>query len=398
MKIFFAFLLIIFLVFSGYHLSFRKLRLPLFAHKFYLTGLEFLFLGLLLGPQFLNILDVKTCGALAPVTALLLGWIGMLFGFQFEFSILRRFPRVYFLAGLLESLLTLLVVFGGIYFTLPFILTISEHMRIVISMVMASAAACTAQTGLAMFSVGKIGANQSIIKILRYLSSVDGLVAMLALMPVFIFFPRSTDIAASRFVFGYDIFIAVIIFVAFLILYNLFLVYRREQSELALIIIGMVIFISGFSSVMNFSPLLSNFFMGVCLVNLTTEKEKIFNTLVSIEKPVYLLLLVFLGSAWHLQSFWVLAYAGGYFVFRFAGKMIGGFSISLLGPKMKEYPPGLGLGLIGQGGLSLAILYDFQQGFQSEIVDMVVGIALISISYFDLVCPSLVGRLLKKGE
>lgn len=398
MKIFFAFLLIIFLVFSGYHLSFRKLRLPLFAHKFYLTGLEFLFLGFLLGPQFLNILDIKTCGALAPVTALLLGWIGMLFGFQFEFSILRRFPPVYFLAGLLESLLTLVVVFGGIYFTLPFILKISEHMRIVITMVLASAAACTAQTGLAMFSARQIGKNQSIIKILRYLSSIDGLVAMLAMMPVFIFLPRSTDIAASRFLFGHDIFVAVIIFVVFLTLYNLFLIYRREQSELALIIIGMVIFISGFSSVMNFSPLLSNFFVGVCLVNLTSEKEKIFTTLVSIEKPVYLLLLVFLGSAWHLQSFWTLAAGGGYFVVRFIGKMVGGFSISFLGPKMKEYPAGLGLGLIGQGGLPLAILYDFQQGFQSEITDIVVGIALISISYCDLVCPTLVGRLLKKGK
>ncbi|MBC2715851.1 MAG: hypothetical protein HF978_11135 [Desulfobacteraceae bacterium] len=398
MKIFFAFLLIIFLVFSGYHLSFRKFGIPLFARTFYLTGLEFLFLGLLLGPQFLNILDVETCGALAPVSALLLGWIGMLFGFQFEISKLRRFPRVYFLAGFLESFLTLIVVFGGIYFTLPFILKISEPMRAVISVVLASAAACTAQTGLAMFSSSKIGKNQSMIKILRYLSSIDGLVAMLAMLPVFVFFPRSTDIAASRFLFGYDIFIAMIIFTAILILYNLFLVYRREQSELVLIIIGMVIFISGFSTVMNFSPLLSNFFVGVCLVNLTSEKEKIFTTLVSIEKPVYLLLLVFLGSAWHLQSFWALAAAGGYFVIRFTGKMIGGFSISLLGLKMKEYPAGLGLGLIGQGGLPLAILYDFQQGFQLEVADVVVGIALIAIIYSDVMSPNLIGRFLKKGE
>ena len=397
MKIFFAFLLIIFLVFSGYHLSFRKFRIPLFAYKFYLTGIEFLFLGLLLGPQFLNILDANTCDGLAPVSALLLGWIGMLFGFQFEISKLRRFPRVHFMAGLLESFLTLVVVFGGIYFTLPFIIKISEHMRIALSMVLASAAACTAQTGLAMFSVRQIGKNQSIIKILRYLSSVDGLVAMLAMTPVFIFLPCSTEIAADRVLFGYDIFIAGIIFAVFLVLYNLFLTYRREQSELALIIIGMVIFISGFSSVMNFSPLLSNFFMGVCLVNLTSEKEKIFTTLVSIEKPVYLLLLVFLGSAWHLMSVWAFVAAGGYFVFRFIGKMIGGFSISLLGSKMKEYPAGLGLGLIGQSGLSLAILYDFQQGHPSEITDIVVGIALISISYCDLACPTLVGRLLKKG-
>jgi len=312
MKIFFAFLLIIFLSFSGYHLSFRKFEIPMFARTFYLTGLEFLFLGLLLGPQFINILDVKTCSAFAPVTALLLGWIGMLFGFQFEVSKLRRFPRANFIAGLLESLLTLVIVFAGTYFFLPFIFNISAHMQLVISAVLASAAACTAQTGLAMLSTKQTGGNQSIIKILRYLSSIDGLVAMLALMPVFIFSPRRTGMNASRFLFEYDLLIAFVSFAGILILFNLFLIYRREQSELSLIIIGMVIFISGFSSVMNFSPLLSNFFVGVCLVNLTSEKEKIFNTLVSIEKPVYLLLLVFLGSTWYLSSFWGVVIAAGY--------------------------------------------------------------------------------------
>lgn len=398
MKILFAFLLVIFLAFSGYHLSFRKFGIPLFARTFYLTGFEFLFLGLLLGPQFLNILDVQTCGVLAPVTALLLGWIGMLFGFQFEISKLRRFPGINFLAGLLEGFLTLGVVFGGIYFSLPFVIEISDHMRIVISVVLASAAACTAQTGLAMLSARQIGKNQSIVKILRYLSSIDGLVAMLALLPVFIFTPHRTGMSAARFLFEYDILVAIVSFAGILILYNLFLVYRREQSELNLIIIGMVIFISGFSSAMNFSPLLSNFFVGACLVNLTGEKEKIFTTLVSIEKPVYLLLLVFLGSAWCLQSFWAIAVAAGYCLLRVLGKMIGGFSILFLGPRMKAFPPVIGLGLIGQGGLPFAILFDFQQGFQSEVTDVIVGIALISIIFSDVMSPNLVGQLLKKGD
>jgi len=33
MKIIFAFLLVVFLAFSGYHLSFRKFRIPLFARR-----------------------------------------------------------------------------------------------------------------------------------------------------------------------------------------------------------------------------------------------------------------------------------------------------------------------------------------------------------------------------
>ena len=92
MKVTFALLIIIFLAFSGYHLTFRHFRLPLFARIFYLTGTEFLVLGLLLGPQFLNLMDPETQKGLAPLTALLLGWIGLLFGFQFEIKKLRRVP------------------------------------------------------------------------------------------------------------------------------------------------------------------------------------------------------------------------------------------------------------------------------------------------------------------
>ena len=104
MKIFFALLLIIFLAFSGYHLTFRRIELPLFARKFYLTGTEYLFLGLLLGPQFFNLLDSQTLLGLEPLFALLLGWIGLIFGFQFEIVKLRRFPLEFLSAAIIESL------------------------------------------------------------------------------------------------------------------------------------------------------------------------------------------------------------------------------------------------------------------------------------------------------
>ena len=46
MKIVFALLIVIMLCFSGYHLTFRGLKLPIIARKLQLTGTEFLFLGL----------------------------------------------------------------------------------------------------------------------------------------------------------------------------------------------------------------------------------------------------------------------------------------------------------------------------------------------------------------
>ncbi len=396
MKVFFAFLLLVFLAFSGYHLSFRKFKVPLFARKFYLTGLEFLFLGLLLGPQFLNILDEKTCEGLAPVTALLLGWIGMLFGFQFELSNLKRFPFIFFEAALLEGLLTFIIVFSGIYISLPFLIELPEHLKICVSLVLASAAACTAQTGLAFVSKKNIGKYQATIKLLKYLSSIDGLISMLALLFLFIYFPARDSSAIQNAILGSDTFIAAACFAGIIVLFNLFLIHRKNQNELAMIIIGMTIFISGFASLMHFSPLVASFFVGILLVNLTPEKEKIFATLASIEKPAYLLLLVFLGSTWHIESIWIFGIAAGYCLLRFSGKMISGAVIPELGTNMKIYPANIGFGLIEQGGLPLAILYDFQQECIFEVTGSVVGVALLSIIYNDLLNPNLLKLLFKK--
>ena len=396
MKIVFTFLLVILLVFSGYHLSFRNFRIPLFARKFYLTGLEFLFLGLLLGPNFLNILDKETCEGLAPLSALVLGWIGMLFGFQFELAKLKRFPLYFFPAAVLESGVTLVIVFAGVYLALPFIIAVPDDIRTVISLALAGAAACTAQTALSLLALRSSAGHQPMVKFLRYLSSIDGLIAMLVLLPVFVYFPRSRLMSGQTMSIGADTMTAVISGFGLILLFNLFLARRREQSELAMITIGMTVFISGFAMIMNFSPLIANFFIGACMVNVTGEKEKIFNTLVSIEKPVYLLLLVFLGSAWHFDGLWIIPAAAGYCGIRFLGKFVGGAAVSHLCAGIKTYPSNLGLGLIEQGGLALAIVYDFHQAFRSELTGIVVGIALLAIVCNDLLSPSMLERALKK--
>ena len=397
MKIILAFLLVIFLVFSGYHLSFQKFRIPLFARKFYLTGMEFLFLGLLLGPHFLNILDCETCHGLAPLSALVLGWIGMLFGFQFEIAKLRRFPLYFFSAAVLESAVTLVIVFVGGYLMLPVFFDLDDPVRVVIALALAGAAACTAQTALSLFSLRGTDSRQPTIKFLRYLSSIDGLVAMLVLLPVYIYFSGTGTLARKSVIFGADTVTAILSFVGLIVLFNLFLARRKEERELAMIAIGMTVFTSGFAMVINFSPLIANFFVGASMVNITREKEKLYNTFVSIEKPLYLLLLVFLGSAWHFAGFWILAAGAGYCGLRFAGKVIGGAAISSLCRGIEKYPVTIGLGLIEQGGLALAILYDFYQAFQSDVTATVVGIALLAVVANDLLSPAMLAAVLRRN-
>lgn len=398
MKIIFALLIILFLAFSGYHLSFRGFKLPLFAREFYLKGTEFLFLGLLLGPYFLNLLDPETLQAMEPVGALLLGWIGLLFGFQFEIAQMRRFPFDFLKAAIIESLLTFVVVFGSVYLVLPLIVKIPEVTHIAVSLTLSAAAACTAQTGLALLSFDSTARHGKTISILRYISSIDGASALLIFGIVF-FFHRPTTQGFYWFgdvVLG-TVFI-LIISAGLVFLYIVFIASHRNEKELALVVIAMAVLTSGIASLLYFSPLVANFFVGVCLVNFCRRKERLYKILAGIEKPVYLLLLVFLGASWTLGSTWLLALAALYCLCRFVGKLFGGFMITRLNPEIGSYPPRLGFGLLDQGGLPLAILFDFQQGISSDIAAGVVSLALLAFIYNEFLSPYLLMRLLQEDK
>lgn len=398
MKIFFTLLLIIFMALSGYHLTFRRLKLPLFARKLYLTGTEFLVLGLFMGPMFLNILDAETMDSLKPLYALLLGWIGLVVGFQFEVAKIRRFPSFFFLAAVSEGSLTAVFVFMGMFLIFPLIISASTQINAPVLMILTAAAVCAAQTGMSLHAGGQSVQNSSKVSFLRYISSFDSLMALL-IFGVAYFMMSHTQLLSGR---GPDWWVSLpammVLSIALLFIYMLFLSRRRTENELILIVIGMVVITSGTATVLNVSPLLINFFLGFCLSNVSREKERIFRMLIRIEKPVYLLLLVFLGGSWHISSVWVIVPAAAYCMIRVIGKFASGAVVYHLHPGFKEHSPMIGLGLLDQGGLPIAIIFDFSHRFAGPGTDFIVSLAILSIIMNDFISPLFLNRLLKDGK
>src|SRR2546430_6335317 len=73
------------------------------------AGAPLVLLGVVLGPG-IELLDAAVLRALAPVTALALGWLGALPGARFERRYVTRIPRRLWLLSGLEALAVLLVV------------------------------------------------------------------------------------------------------------------------------------------------------------------------------------------------------------------------------------------------------------------------------------------------
>ncbi len=395
MKIIFALLIIIFLAFSGYHLTFRgyKLKLPLFARQFYLTGTEFLFLGLLLGPQFLNLIDEDTRKGLAPLSALVLGWIGMLYGYQFELRKLQKYPLEYMAAANIKGFLTLCFVFIGAYFIQPFLFLATEPIGITFLLIFAASAAGSTQTGLLLMAPGAISERRKTIRMLRYISSVDGLIALFVFGLAFAFRPSFSELSwFMEFLRG--IISGMGVTVALVFLFMLFLNKRLPESELILVVIGMIILASGMASVLSISPLLTSFFVGFCIVNVSRENERIYRILITVEKPIYILLLVFLGAGWQIESVHMCIGAVVYCLLRMSGTLFAGFCVTRL-PGLRKHPNSLGFGLLEQGGIALAMLLDFGQSFPGQMTTRVISLILIAVVYNDLISPLFLNRLLQ---
>ena len=390
MKIVFVLIIILFLAFTGYHLTFRSLRLPLFARKFYLTGIEFLFLGFLLGPHAMNIMDHDTYVSLQPLVGLLLGWIGLICGFQFEIRMLRRIPSAFLLSGILTGLFVWWCVFSATYLVLTLFFTFGRVEDVLVAITLASTASCTSHTGLALFRRDTAAKRIPVIRLLGYISSLDGLVGLIIFGLAFLFWPfLGTEPAppVSYGEVGHTLWAMTGVSAGLLLILSLLIAKRRDTEELVLIVIGIAVFGSGTALVLNISPLFTCFCIGVCVVNLSREKERIFDMLVGIEKPIYLLVLFFLGVHLRLDSGLLFGLALLFCLYRYAGKIIAGFLLVRSIPSLRHYPSSLGLGLLDQGGLALAIILDFHVGFQIDLSSMVVSLVLLATVYNDFISP-----------
>lgn len=396
MKVFFGLLILLLLAFSGYHISFRRFNLPLFARRFYLSGTEFLFLGLLLGPQFFNWVDADTVQRLAPLQGLVLGWIGLIYGFQFEVRALQRFPIEYFIAALLEGAWVFVFVFTAAAAALM-IFTASGFFNLwATALVLAAAAACTAHSGLALAAGRKFSRFQKTLQMLRYVSSIDGLVALLLFSAAYWLSSVRAASTPGLWPLWQPTAAVVAVVLVLVVLFFLFLARPKSDQALGMVVIAMAVLTSGAAAAVNFSPLCANFAVGVCLVNWSREKERIYRILIGVEKPLYLLLIVFLGLIWRIETLTTFAFATAYCAWRCFAKISAGYMITRVLAGFKEDARRIGLGLLDHGGLALALLFEYSQSFSGNLNERLVSMMLWAVILNDLLNQYLLRRLLKE--
>jgi hypothetical protein len=394
-------LLLILLALLGARVSFSEVRVPQGPRLLLRTGIHFLFIGFLLGPQALGLLSVDAVEQLFPLLALGLGWVGFLFGLQLDRTALRRFPRSWIWITVIQAVLTF-VIFLGLGWAMLGAVGRTSPVEQLLLAGCAATAAVSAPAGVALVSTNFL-VRGNVRTLLFFVASLDGVVGIVALQLVYAWFrPADMVLTLSQTPSGWAPALAMGVGVACAILFLWLNRPRPSSDALFLFLLGMAAFASGLALRLQLSPLFVCMVLGALVANLSSDRQRVFRLLQGWEQPVYLIFLLLGGALLQFSTLWILPMAFAYAIFRAVGKVVGTLAATRIAPAGFPIPKRLGEGLVTQGGLSVAMALSgvltyqgLESGGASE--ELIFAVVVMGVVLSDLAGPLLTTDVLRRA-
>jgi len=347
-------LVLILLALLGARFSFSTISVPPGPRLVFRTGTHFLFLGLALGPHALGLLTEPAIRQLFPLLGLGLGWIGFLFGLQMDRRNLRQFPPAFFLLALGQAALTF-IFFLALGWASLSVLGYSGRVELLLLVGAAATACVSTPAGIALISTNFL-VRGKIRDLLFFVASLDALVGIAALQLAYSLFPPGN--LTAGFSLGPDL-LWVLAALGLGVVCGILFIWltrpRPGREELVLFLLGIAAFSSGAALQLQLSPLFVSVTMGAVVANLSPEPERVYRVLHEWEKPVYVVFLILAGALLSFPTAWIVPLALAYVLIRAGGKVLGNMAMVRLIPLPFPTPKRFGLGLLPQGGISLAM-------------------------------------------
>ncbi len=393
MKLLLAIALISLIALIGSRLTFFSRRLTMGLKNIIFTGTEYIFLGLFLGSWGLNILDAETLKKLEPFLLFGLSWIGFLFGLQFEIKRLKVLPRRYFSITAIQSFVVFVIVSSAVWCGLHIFQLLPEHLILLASIMLGSCASCTAQSAIAIVNHNFRIENRKLLELMRYISSVDGLFALIFFAAALCILPNGGLVS-----FGFLQSLGwLAMSIAMGVLPALVLIFlsrtRFTPQEYMVFLIGVIMFCGGLAERLHYSSLVAGLVCGIVTANFCPHRLRALSIVVHAEKSIYITLLILLGAGWHFKIGATLIVVAVYFASRLIAKIAGVFAATRIYKPKYEVPPQLGLGLISEGGLSVAIIINVTLLYP-VLSDVLITIIVLSVIINEYISPVLIVKQL----
>jgi hypothetical protein len=222
---------------------------------------------------------------------------------------------------------------------------------------------------------GNFKAKGKVRELLYFMASLDAVVGLLALEVGYAALHGTPALAGEGptqtwFWLLMAVALSVVCAVLFLWLSRL----RPSREERVLYLLGLSALVSGAALQLRLSPLFVGMLSGALVSNLNPRWHQLFQTMAGWEKPIYLLLLLLAGAALRFETFWVVPLALGYAVVRGLAKVTSNAVLVNVVSLPFPTPNRLGLGLIPQGGISIAMALSLAVMIRASSTPSVLGV------------------------
>jgi hypothetical protein len=359
------------------------------------SGAEYLLLGILLGPQVSHILSPEVVESFAPITSLGLGWMGALIGAQLVLPRMVRTAAVLYRVALVESCLTFVVtsalMAAGIYGAFD----IAPRPAIVAGIGLGAVATVSATAGVAVVA-RQLGRRSPVVQQLEVATATNAVAAILASGLLFAIVHPDPDAAVVGRPLTATEWAVITIAIGVIggALFHLFVGEERKVDRLFVSLAGAVILVSGAATYLRLSPLLAALCFGFVLVNTTRARAQITVALERVERPLYFALLVLAGATWRPSvRDWVLLVLL-FLAVRIAVKIGAARLAARWNGMLPVLGPQWGRGLLGQGGLALAVALSYLYEEDAPLSSLVFTAAVASVLLTDVMSARFVRSLI----
>lgn len=360
---------------------FKKFRFQAFWMKgFGYSGILYILIGLLIGPKFLNIVNSENIRQLDILFAFVLGWAGFLIGLQSNITALKRFQRNHYWFASINFLLTFLITY--------LLLTQLKNyffpeMGLGDILILSISGGVTSPILIAVISK-EYRISGSISYLLRFNAAFDNIIGICVLgifiallSKVVLWNTLSLSLAMIGIMTGLSL--------LFALLYYFLSRQLKSEEEDRLLIISLLLFLMGTALLFGQSLLFTAFVFGAGLANLKISTKKLFLDIQNLEKPFYVLLLLYVGSSLDYAGTPYLILLFAFIIVHIIAKYTAGIASKTMVREEKMITRSVGLGNLGMGGLSLAIILDVHLLGTTEFTELLLFVVTISILLNDII-------------
>lgn len=312
-----------------------------------MEGLSFLAVGFLLGGRALGLFPDDLVDALRVVVLFGLAWIGLAFGLQVELRIMRRLAPWHRWIGLTApAVVGGVVTVAGLASGLPWALGLG----------VGAVAMASSPSALESLVRGRLVGDRSTVRLLKLINAFAGI-------PAVSVFAVATALASPLEVHsgGNLAALELLVFtlaIGVLVGYAGVVLVRgvTDHMHLLTLVLGCMCLVAGATSVLGLNAVPAAACAGAVLINRCVLPNRMLRVARSLERPLFVALLVLVGASWSTADF-----SPEVFTLMTVGRAIAlmgvGLMVNRIARSRGEHPRSdtLGLGLLPQGELALAL-------------------------------------------